>query len=316
MEPLISVIVPVYKVPKYLHQCVDSILNQTYKNLEIILVDDGSPDNCGVICDEYAEKDHRIKVIHKENGGLSDARNAGMAICRGAYLNFVDSDDVLPADALEHMLNLAVKERADLVIGNNIRFEEALPNLPEEAPTVSVMSKTEAMEDFFQNGCAAWARLFCREIHEGIRFPVREINEDEAIVLQLLERCRVIVKTDEVVYFYRCRTESITTASFSAKKLIWVKHCRDNLTFIREKYPQLEVCALQRYRDSLLWSLSEICLQDGGYEIEWKALKSELISSFVRLFVTGNIREKLLVVLFAGCPKPICRLLIGKWRAR
>ena len=112
MEPLISVIVPVYKVETYLHQCVDSILNQTYRNLEVILVDDGSPDGCPAICDEYAAMDNRVKVIHKKNGGLSDARNAGMAISRGEFLNFVDSDDVLPVDALENMLRLVLIEQA------------------------------------------------------------------------------------------------------------------------------------------------------------------------------------------------------------
>ena len=316
MEPLISVIVPVYKVEKYLRQCVDSILKQTYTNLEIILVDDGSPDNCPAICDEYAAKDSRVRVVHKPNGGLSDARNAGMAICQGEYLNFVDSDDVLPTDALEQMLLIAEKESADIVIGDNLRFEDAIPSVPKDAAQVRVMIKEEAMEDSFRNGCAAWARLYCRQIHEGIEFPVGEINEDEAIVLRLLERCSIIAKTDAVVYFYRCRNESITTSTFSNKKLAWVKHCRDNLAFVREKYPQLEVCAAQRYRGSLLWALSEICLQKTDYEFAWKSLKSELMSSFVIFWKIGCVRDRLLMILFASCPRQVCQLLLTKWRAR
>ena len=116
-QPLISIIVPIYRVEQYLDACVQSLINQTYPDLEIILVDDGSPDNCGAICDDYAAKDPRIKVIHKENGGLSDARNAGMAISTGAYLSCVDSDDLLPYDALQVMVDIALRENVELVIG-------------------------------------------------------------------------------------------------------------------------------------------------------------------------------------------------------
>lgn len=115
-EDLISVIVPVYKVEKYLHRCVDSIINQTYKNLEIILVDDGSPDNCPKICDEYAQKDQRIKVIHKKNAGISEARNAGLEIAQGEFVAFVDSDDYIDSTMYEKMLLLAQKEKNDLVL--------------------------------------------------------------------------------------------------------------------------------------------------------------------------------------------------------
>lgn len=313
MEPLISVIVPVYKVEKYLHQCVDSILNQTCQNLEVILVDDGSPDACPAICDGYAAKDSRVKALHKANGGLSDARNAGMAVARGEYLSFADSDDVLPADALEKMLLLALSENADLVIGDHVRFEDDIPDAQPSAGDHRVMRRREAMTDFFQNGCASWARLYRSGIHRDLLFPVGEINEDEAIVLKLLDRCDRIVKTSHVVYFYRCRLESITTSSFSAKKLVWVKHCRDNLAFIREKYPELEKYALQRYRSSLLWLLREIALQNTGYDLEWKNLKRELTASLGILWRSGNTRDKLLVLLFAGCPRPVCRFLIRKW---
>jgi glycosyltransferase involved in cell wall biosynthesis len=114
-QPLISIIVPVYKVEKFLSKCVDSILNQTYRNIEIILIDDGSPDNSPAICDEYAEKDNRIKVIHQRNAGLAGARNAGLAICRGEYIAFVDSDDYIEPNMMEAMLNAAVNNDCDIV---------------------------------------------------------------------------------------------------------------------------------------------------------------------------------------------------------
>lgn len=316
MNELISIVVPVYRVEMYLHECVDSILNQTYRNLEVILVDDGSPDGCPEICDEYAAKDERVKVIHKKNGGLSDARNAGMAVAQGVFLNFVDSDDVLPVDALEIMLSLALKKQADIVIGNHVRFDETLPTIEKSSDHDTLMNQADAITEFFQNGCASWARLYRLEIHQSILFPVGEINEDEAIVLQLLDRCNRVVKTNHVVYFYRCRSESITTTSFSAKKLIWIRHCRDNLAFIREKYPQLEKYALQRYRSSILWSLCEIALQNTGYEQEWKDLKAKLTGSFATLWKVSNTRDKLLLILFTTCPRAVCQGLIKKWRAR
>ena len=114
MKPLVSIIVPIYKVEPYLRRCLDSIVNQTYTNLEIILVDDGSPDGCPQICDEYAAKDNRRVVIHKENGGLSDARNAGLDSCKGEYVSFVDSDDWVDEKYIEILLNLATKENADV----------------------------------------------------------------------------------------------------------------------------------------------------------------------------------------------------------
>ena len=122
MYPLISVIIPIFKVEEYICECVESIINQTYKNLEIILVDDGSPDNCGRICDDYAEKDIRIKVIHKENGGLSDARNVGLVTAKGEYIVFVDGDDCMPDDGIEYLYYLISSKKADIAIGGVERF--------------------------------------------------------------------------------------------------------------------------------------------------------------------------------------------------
>ena len=121
MQPLVSIIVPIYKVEPYLRRCLDSIVNQTYTNLEIILVDDGSPDGCPQICDMYAAKDNRIVVIHKNNGGLSDARNAGLNICKGIYISFVDSDDWVGRDYIKILVNNAKKEQADIVIEKFIK---------------------------------------------------------------------------------------------------------------------------------------------------------------------------------------------------
>lgn len=282
MTNLISVIVPIYKVEEYLSPCIDSIINQTYKNLEIILVDDGSPDRCGKICDKYAQKDSRVKVIHKENGGLSDARNAGLKIATGDYISFVDSDDILPINSIETLWQLAIKENAQMVIGGFERFRNSIDEVDlsadSEGNTTTVMTKTEAMAAFFQDSCQAWAILYERRIHDGIWFPKGEINEDEAIVLQLYDRCETIVVTNAVVYFYRNREESITTSSFSKKKLVWVDHCKHNLEFVREKYPSLTEGAVIRYRGCLLWLLTEIAMTNDwhNYDEDIKRLYKEL----------------------------------------
>ena len=280
MNPLISVIVPVYKVEEYLPQCLDSICGQTYQNLEILLVDDGSPDRCGEICDQYAARDSRIRVLHKQNGGLSDARNAGMQQMSGSYLMFVDSDEMLPPDAVQTLFETALSENAELVIGDHRRFSEILPEENSKKNIVEVhrLTGSEAMRDMLQNGCAAWARLYQREIHQHIPFPVGEINEDEAIAIQILENCTHVVKTSAVVYYYRCRPESITTSDFAAPKMAWSKHCAENLKYIQAHHPSLESDAAARYRGSLLWSLTEIALSDENYAGETQALLSALRS--------------------------------------
>lgn len=320
MEPLLSVIIPVYKVEPYLCRCVDSVLNQTYRNLEIILVDDGSPDHCGAICDEYAAKDERVHVIHKTNGGLSDARNAGMAQMTGEYLTFVDSDDWLDDRALELLYQAIRETKADLVIGQHDRVEDGTGRVlqePRKKIGLVQMERKESIRQVFRQGCASWARLYRKEIHAGIEFPVKEINEDEAIVLQLLERCHTVVEIGQVVYHYRCRSESITTSSFSAKKLAWPKHCRDNLAFIRENYPELELDAAARYRGSLLWALTEIATSEGDYSAAAQSLLKELRQNAALFhkapFHYPTDRLRLGILLWA--PFPVYRMLI-RWKGR
>ncbi|MGM9652767.1 MAG: glycosyltransferase family 2 protein [Eubacteriales bacterium] len=284
----ISVIVPVYKVEPYLRKCVDSILNQTYRNLEVILVDDGSPDSCGAICEEYAAKDARVRVIHKPNGGLSDARNAGMDIMTGKYVAFVDSDDWIEAHMYHTLLTQLLRFDADIAMC------DAAVEI-QDGDTVSVTKaadygsapfaerNTDAMRRFLRTSCAAWDKLYKAELFDDLRFPMGEINEDEAIMLRLLDRCKTVCYTGETCYHYVRRTDgqSITTSSFSAKKLVWVRHCRDNLAFVREKYPELEPYAAARYRGSLLWALREIALSEESFDAEVQQLKIELRTNAV-----------------------------------
>lgn len=285
MNSLISVIVPIYKVEKYLRKCVESILSQTHTNLEIILVDDGSPDNCGAICDEYAKQDARIKVIHKPNGGLSDARNAGLDIMTGEYVAFVDSDDWIGPRMYETLLQMLKQFQADMAFGAVADDLEQggrvttvkVSNYGDEPFSEGVV---EAMRRYFHGSWAAWDKLYKADLFRDIRYPVGEINEDEAIVLQLLSKCTRVCYTNEVFYHYMRRPSSgsITAASFSVKKLAWQAHCRDNLEFVQAHYPALVPDAAARYRGSLLWSLTEIALSDENYAGETQALLSALRS--------------------------------------
>lgn len=258
MDEKISVIIPVYNVEAYLEECLDSVVNQTYRNLEILLMDDASPDGCGAICDRYAEDDQRIRVIHKEkNYGQAEARNTGMELATGAYLFFADSDDWLAEDTLEKLYKGLQRHRADCSVGacvtvlereggeKSVHHEE----LKEERCEVA----REAMKHVLLVGSAAWNRLYRRETLQGLRFPRGRINEDEPFVLHAYERMEKIAFLDCETYFYRKRANSITTSAFSVKMADCVYNSRENLEFVTERAPELISAAEYKYCKSLLW---------------------------------------------------------------
>ena len=311
-SPLISIIVPVYNVEPYLYKCIDSIINQTYKNLEIILVDDGSPDNCGVICDEYAQKDNRIKVIHKTNGGLSDARNAGLNIAAGEWISFIDSDDWIEPTMYEVLLNLAQNFDSQISVGgvaDEIYENGKIITVKTTNSIVSspyVLSRTQAMQKYFLGSWSAWDKIYRREIFDNIRFPVGEINEDEAIVLQILENASNISYTNQVFYHYIKRPESITTTSFHPKKLAWYYHCKANLSFIKENYPSLTEYAEKRYFSSILFFLIMISRENdqSQYSDILTELLLELKTNFKKIvrnnFLTTKDKFFALIFRFFG----------------
>lgn len=297
MNNIISIIVPIYNVEKYLKKCIDSIRNQTYTHLEIILVDDGSPDNCPKICDEYARIDPRIKVIHKKNGGLSDARNAGIEIMEGEYVAFIDSDDWLDPDWCELLQHTLVEHNADMCLSGIVREFEAKENTAPVLVTDDYgdmpfcESNVDMMRRFLRTSWVAWDKLYRAELFKNLRFPINEINEDEAIALKLLDITKRVAITNKSFYHYLERQNSITTTTFSEKKLAWARHCRDNLEFVREKYPELEKDALARYRSSLVWSLREIALSERDFSDTALQFKTELRKSR-KDFSSSGFRNK------------------------
>lgn len=211
-QDLISVIVPIYKVEKYLERCINSILNQTYNNLEIILVDDGSPDNCGKICDFYQKKDPRIKVIHKLNGGLSDARNAGLNIASGQYLGFIDSDDYIAPDMYEYLYYLIKNTNADIGICNAcIVSDFELPRYTDDNNPI-VLHGNQIMYSMICDKLFTvntWNKLYKSSLFDKIKFPVGRLYEDLATTYKLLDRADTVVVSKAKKYAYVQRNGSI-----------------------------------------------------------------------------------------------------------
>ena len=212
----ISVIVPVYNVKLYLHKCVDSILNQTYQNIEVLLIDDGSTDGSSDICDSYTEKDSRIKVVHKKNGGLSSARNTGLDMATGEYILFVDSDDYIDIEMIRRLYDALVKTGADMSVCN-IRMVgvDGLTTFPYPENVVRDEEMDEALywrKVYEPNAICyvvAWNKLYQKHIWEKNRYPVGKLNEDEYVLHQILQKCRKITGISYVGYNYVIREDSI-----------------------------------------------------------------------------------------------------------
>lgn len=239
-SPEISVIVPVYNVEPYLRECVDSILAQSFADFELILVDDGSPDNCGKICDEYAEKDARVQVIHQENGGLSAARNAGIDLAfsnsDSKWLTFIDSDDMVSKEYLKSMLNVAKDNEAEVAVCNLLRFDaSATPNEDTEEKRVAMLSGREACFRLYDDDgvvfTIACGKLYLKELFSGIRYPKGVQHEDEATTYRVLYAADRVVELKAQYYYYRVNPSSIMNAHFSLKRFDGLRALKERKVF-------------------------------------------------------------------------------------
>lgn len=257
VSPMISVIVPIYNVENYIHQCLDSIVSQTYEDIEIILVDDGSPDHCGEICEEYAKKDSRIIVIHQENGGLSAARNTGLDIAHGEYIMFVDSDDWVEPTFCEKALEMIQKHQVEMVI---FGYTSIYKNITNDAKTSHprIIDSPEAIRHISLNDepsvCnAAWNKIYHRHLFQDIRFPLGMIAEDAAVQYKLLHRSGKVYVFDQTLYNYRRRMYSL--AGFAVKKNVKTQShifqaFYDRLIFIKEHLHDPELIEQQTLRQT------------------------------------------------------------------
>lgn len=241
MQELISVITPVYNVEKYLCRCVDSIINQTYKNLEIILVDDGSTDNSGKICDEYAVKDLRIKVIHKENGGAAASRNCGLDVAKGKYIAFVDSDDYVEERFVESLHTLITDSNADIAQCSYCETYSDSANFLTSGTDVCIKSCQEMIDDLYCDGerhiatAVLWTKIYKREIFDELRLPEGIMYEDEAIMPQILYSAdRIAVSENDKLYAYFMSENSVMRTAFSEKKLDYITALEHRIKFYKK----------------------------------------------------------------------------------
>ena len=266
---LISVIVPIYKVEAYLDRCIRSIAEQTYQNLEIILVDDGSPDSCGAICDAWAEKDSRIKVIHKENGGLSDARNAGMTIASADLISFVDSDDYIEPAFLEKLHGAMTEHDADIAEcgvsyvdedGNVLRQRDVAP--------VQTMGKIEALRRLvLEDGVyqTVWNKLYRRQVAMGVLFAVGKYNEDEFWTWQVFDRIEKLAVVREPLYNYLQRGSSIIGVGYNVRRLDGLEARFQRMVHL-QKYDELSALTRQQLMMDCLWNYQSVARLLRGQE--------------------------------------------------
>lgn len=309
-EELISVIVPVYKVEKYLDKCVKSIVNQTYKNLEIILIDDGSPDMCPIICDRWAASDSRIKVIHKVNSGIADVRNVGIQEASGQYIGFVDSDDYIESDMYEKLYNALQGVEADLALCGLNKFYEDGTSIGGISPIINgVFSKKEIIKKLteyrFGYFVVPWNKLYTRKALTEIEFPIGKIHEDEFVICNVLLNCNKIVTIEDKLYNYLQRDGSIVHTAPSVKSLdqiegfcVRIQTCKEN--DLVEYLPEHASFLRQRY-------ILKRKLIQGPYSVEEKHRIREIDKLFSKTY--RNCVEKIGFVDWMLCAFP--NLTIG-----
>lgn len=236
---MITIVVPVYKVEKYLNRCVDSILDQTYTDFELLLVDDGSPDNCGKICDEYAEKDNRIFVIHQKNGGLSAARNTGINWFyeqnRSDYITFLDSDDWLHPEYLRILMNGITENDVKISVCNYKRVTDEIPHENYDKVEYELTSPENFLLNHFWQYNYAWNKLYHKSAFKDIRYPVGKIFEDTFTTYKALHKCEKIAYTDLQLYYYFYNEQGISHSPWKPSELVVFDAMQEQLQFYKAK---------------------------------------------------------------------------------
>lgn len=249
--PKVSVIVPVYKVEKYLGKCLESLGRQTYENLEIVLVDDGSPDSCGIMCEQFAGKHPNVLVIHQENQGLSAARNNGVAASHGEYITFVDSDDYVADDYVQYLVDLLLDHHGDISVGHYVPvYHLKDPRLKKKKEFQKVFRAEEALAESFYSvkfGVAAWAKLYRRDLVEKYPYPVGKLYEELATTYKMIGESKAVVYGNRDIYFYVQRAGSIMTRKIGERELYGLTAAGELLNYTKTFFPGAVHAAKVRY---------------------------------------------------------------------
>jgi glycosyltransferase involved in cell wall biosynthesis len=285
---MISVIVPVYNAEKYLARCIDSVLGQTLPELELILVDDGSKDGSGAMCDRYAARDSRVRVIHKANAGVSAARNDGLAAARGEFIAFCDNDDFYAPAMLERLLDICQNNDCDIAQCRVLKGDaESLPTPPPQP--VRVMTGREMLEKFYSTASIyVWDKLYRREVWSAVRFPVGSYtDEDQWVVHHLLGAARRVAVTDETLYYHFIHPESVMNRGFDVR---WATGAMDDrLDFARrEGLPRLYADTMVRrlYKERYLLAMNRKYNRDGESRRRFRREHSSLLKKYYREAMT------------------------------
>ena len=260
-EELISVIVPVYNVEKYIKKCIDSILRQTYCNIEIILIDDESKDKSGIICDQYAKIDNRIKVIHKENTGISDVRNLGIKLANGKYITFIDSDDYVEDDYVEFLYNLIIKNNVKISITSHTAIYNTGLKLQEATNEFSVIdSKTAIERTLYEEGIniSPWGKMYEKTVFDKVQYPVSKNYEDTAVTCKLFSQVDKVAIGSVSKYYYIIREDSISRVKDFSQKMDLITCANDMGEYILKQYPDLGKAVNRRIMYAYLSTLSQL----------------------------------------------------------
>ena len=298
MEPLISVIVPVYNVEQYVETCVRSIINQTYKNLEIILVDDGSTDCSGKICDDMARQDERIRVIHKVNGGLSDARNVGIDHATGKLITFVDSDDYLREKMIEKLYTSKVAHEAQIsCCQTRIVYENPPKDISSAFKTSEgesiCLGQIEAISKFLKQSilCSSCAKLYDTELFQNIRYPKGELNEDLGTTYKIFALSDRVAFIRVEGYCYFMRSGSIQNSKFTKKKMAELKFAKEQKEYLDARFPELELATTDRLVNTCFHILFSVMGQK-EFAAEQKEVEQIIRDNRKRLLLAKDISKK------------------------
>lgn len=316
IKVLISVIIPVYKVEAYLDRCLESVVNQTYRDLEIILVDDGSPDRCPRMCDEWAKQDGRIRVIHKENGGAAQARNAGMREAHGEYIGFVDSDDWIEPQFYEILLESAQTNKCNIVECRLECYtdEESVKHYTGEEFQTRLFSTEDALREIIlerQFHQTPVNKLYKAELARSIAFPEGQICEDEVWTYQVLGKGKKLASLDVVLYHYFQSAGSVMRQDYSLKRLACVSAFEGRMEYMRQHFPSLYPLACKSYLSACFFHYQMLCrypyVDPDGTERQ-NLHRRFLQGDFSLLLSQANAKYKLWYRLFRFFPTFTCKI--------